>query len=94
MTAEERAALQQHFAAIETLKSLGWRTMDTAPTDGTTILLVEPHSTGIFRGRMLDAGAAGGAWFAEDTGDLWPSDPMLWKPVESVSVAGTSNIGE
>jgi len=84
---EERTALAQHFEAMQRLKALGWREMHFAPTDGTVVLVVEPHSTGLHRARVM---ADTNGWWVEDADDLWPSHPMLWKPMPDVHSQGSA----
>jgi hypothetical protein len=55
-----------------------WRTIDSAPKDGTVVLLREPGSTGTHRGFYM-----ANCWWVEDRDalDLWPSKPTHWMPL-------------
>jgi len=62
------------------LKSLGWADAIYCPKDGSLFLAIEAGSTGVFpcsyKGEWPH-----GRWWTEADGDLWPSQPILWKPM-------------
>ena len=77
---EEKALLSAMFASYELLRKIGWRDIIYCPKDGTRFLGICAGSTGVcphyYQGKWPD-----GSWWAEDSGDLWPSHPILWKPI-------------
>lgn len=62
------------------LKELGWREAMYCPKDGSTFEVIEAGSSGIhiahYHGQWPN-----GWWVAAD-GDLWPSHPILWRPIQ------------
>ncbi len=72
----DEALLRQMIDAYGGLILLGWRDIESAPRDGTRFLAVCLASTGVFVHYEED-----GLWWAEAHGDLWPSKPILWKPI-------------
>lgn len=74
--------LEQMHDAWAGLKECGWKEIEYCPKDGTRFLAICAGSTGVFphyyRGEWPD-----GHWWAEAHGDLWPSRPILWKPMPS-----------
>ena len=76
----EKALLSEMFAAYDKLRSLGWRDIIYCPKDGTRFLAITAGSTGIcphyYQGEWPKV-----SWWAEDAGDLWPSRPILWRPM-------------
>lgn len=80
-TGEEKL-LMQMLDATEGLKACGWRDIEYCPKDGSRFLAITPGSTGVFphyyQGEWPD-----GSWWCEAHGDLWPSRPILWKPMPS-----------
>lgn len=77
---EEKTALEAMFAQYDALKRLGWNDAIYCPKDGSTFLAICAGSTGIcphhYKGEWSN-----GSWWAEDAGDLWPSRPILWRPM-------------
>lgn len=80
--AGEVKLLVQMNEAIEGLKACGWKEAIYCPKDGTRFLAIEAGSTGVFP-CYYSGEWPNGSWFAEAHGDLWPSRPVLWKPMPS-----------
>lgn len=78
--AGEVAHLNTMQQAYQALKACGWREIIYCPKDGSRFLAVEAGSTGVgvcyYSGKWPD-----GKWWMEASGDLWPSLPILWKPM-------------
>ena len=72
--------LQKIAEAIDGLKAIGWAESSYCPKDGSVFLAIEAGSTGIFRCHYTGEWPKG-TWWLEDGGDLWPSRPILWKPL-------------
>jgi len=76
----EKDALNVMHDAFTRLRELGWREAIYCPKDGTIFHCIEAGSTGIF-----DAHYEGkwptGSWWIHAEGDLWPSRPILFKPL-------------
>jgi len=73
---EERKQIVIMFGAFTELKKLGWRESMYAPQDSSNFLAIEAGSTGIHEcTRHKD----GHFWVYD--GDVWPSKPILWKPL-------------
>lgn len=72
-------AMQRAFLA---LKACGWREAIYCPKDGTRFLAIEAGSTGVFPCYYEGEWPKGG-WWTEAHGDLWPSRPILFKPMDS-----------
>ena len=73
----EAELLNQTFTAFDQLRKMGWREAVYAPKD-TPIEVIEPGSTGIFRGTRTEEG-----FWAFDGGDTWPSRAILYRLVPS-----------
>lgn len=71
---DTESAVQMLYNAYERLKAFGWRPMMYAPK-GDVAETICVGSTGIFAAQWL-----GNGWFVEDGGDLWPDDPILYRP--------------
>jgi len=80
-TAGELPLLNQMHDAFEGLKANGWKEAIYCPKDGSSFLAVEAGSTGVFRCHYEGVWPHG-HWWLEDNGDLWPSRPILWKPIQ------------
>lgn len=74
----EQAAIHLFFQAWQRLKDFGWREAMYCPKDGTAFDVIEAGSTGIhdcqYQGQWPD-----GRFWVADAGDLWPSDPVLFR---------------
>lgn len=74
----ERDAINVMFEAWQRLKELGWNEAIYCPKDGSSFDVIEPGSTGIFRAHYTGKWPTG-SWWLEDHGDLWPSQPILFR---------------
>jgi hypothetical protein len=81
-SSEEKAALEGMHAHYAELKRLGWRDASYCPKDGSKFLVITAGSTGVFPCHY-DGQWPKGTWWVHDGGDLWPSRPILWKPIPS-----------
>jgi hypothetical protein len=75
---DEQSAIDAMFEAWVRLKELGWREAQYCPKDGSSFDVIEPGSTGIFRGHY-SGDWPDGTWWLEDAHDLWPSRPILFR---------------
>lgn len=91
MPTEEDAA-RAMWSAWQRLKELGWRETCYGPT-GQTVRLIEPGSSGIHQGSRHEPWPSK-TWWVEDCGDLWPSNPCLFKPLGSEGNAGVAPCGK
>lgn len=80
-TPEEAAALNDLFAAYQRLKALGWNDAVYCPKDGTKFAAIEAGSTGVHLADYQGEWPSGGWWVYD--GDIWPSRPILFKPLGS-----------
>lgn len=78
----EKEALATMFDAYHRLQELGWREACYCPKDGSTFNVIEPGSTGIHKAHYL-GGWPDGTFWLEDSGDLWPSSPVLYREATS-----------
>lgn len=83
---DDQAALATMQSAFLRLLDLGWRRIAYCPKDGSTFEVIEPGSTGVCRCRYLGTWPDGG-FFVEDGRDLWPSRPILFRPIENDETA-------
>lgn len=83
--AGEVKLLEQMNDAFNGLKACGWKEAIYAPKDGTRFLSIEPGSTGVFPCYWMENKLmkSGGSFWSEAHGDLWPSRPVLFKPMPS-----------
>lgn len=76
----ERDAIEAMFSGWLRLKELGWREAMYCPKDGSLFEIIEAGSTGIHRchysGKWPD-----GHYLVHGQGDLWPSNPNLFRPL-------------
>lgn len=75
----DHAALQVMFAAFDRLRSLGWREAMYCPKDGTVFDSISAGSTGIHPCHYEGDWPKGTYW-VHDGGDLWPANPILFRP--------------
>jgi hypothetical protein len=80
-------AINDLYAAYRALLADGWRAALYAPKDGTKIEIITLGSLGQFKAswhsfdhQPLDGC---GSFFAEDGGQLYPSDIAVWRPLKS-----------
>lgn len=78
---DTEAALRVMCDSYRRLESLGWKPAIYCPKDGTPFLAIEAGcgKPGIcqYHGEWPK-----GSWFMAEAGDLWPSHPILFKPME------------
>ena len=77
----EQDAVRAMWEAYHRLEELGWRNATYCPRDGRTLLFIEAGSSGIHEGRCDDKDTAHRrptVWL-HDAGDLWPSQPVLYR---------------
>jgi hypothetical protein len=79
-TKGEEALLLEMLDRYQGLKELGWSDAVYCPKDGSTFLAIEAGSSGVFPCTYQGAWPDGKYWTEAD-GDLWPSRPILWKPL-------------
>lgn len=86
------AAISTMWNGYQRLRELGWREAMYCPKDGSTFEVIEAGSTGIF-----DCHYSGewpnGHWWAHDGGDLWPSNPILFRPKQAADDATDAGCG-
>lgn len=82
-TPQERLAIQSIARNVECLKQMGWRDICYGPKDGTQFLAIEAGSTGVHVCHHYGEWPHG-AWFIESGHDIWPSHPILFKPMPKV----------
>lgn len=84
-------ALHALHDAFVRLRELGWREAKYAPKDGRELEVIEPGSsawhTGYFRYHNGRDGA-GCFWLPDDTGDEWPSHPILYREPPATDLSG------
>lgn len=76
----ERALLADMFKFYDALRHLGWQDAIYCPKDGSVFLAIEAGSTGVFE-CSYDGEWPKGTWWIHSAGDMWPSRPILWKPI-------------
>jgi len=79
-TKGEEALLNEMVDKFHGLKSLGWSLAIYCPKDGSTFLAIEAGSSGVFPCHYQGEWS-NGHWWTHADGDLWPSHPILWKPM-------------
>ena len=81
---DDQTAMETLFAAYLRLKELGWRDIIYCPKDGTVFEAISAGSTGVhpcyYDGEWPD-----GRWWTMEAGDLWPSRPILFRPVDETA---------
>ncbi len=76
----EEAALHQMRDVFLRLKELGWTEAQYCPKDGKTCLFIEFGSSHVFHGHYSGEWP-NGVFLLEDQGDLYPSRPVLFRPL-------------
>ena len=85
----EQDAARMMWEAYHRLEELGWRNATYCPRDGRTLLFIEAGSSGIHEGHCDDADRAHRrptVWL-HDAGDLWPSQPVLYREPPTLRAA-------
>lgn len=77
----DETALNVMFDAWQRLKEMGWQEAIYCPKDGSMFFCIEAGSTGIHH-CSYDGEWPKGGWWVHEHGDMWPSHPILWKPIE------------
>ncbi|MGZ3235747.1 MAG: hypothetical protein ACXU8A_00055 [Burkholderiaceae bacterium] len=94
-TAKKRRAelIPDDFAALRSLmdvylrlKEMGWNDAVYCPKDGTVFECIEVGSTGIHKCVYHGEWPTGG-WLVMDSGDLFPSRPILYRAIQSTKLA-------
>jgi hypothetical protein len=77
----EKDARNAMFDAWFRLKELGWQEAIYCAKDGSEFYVIEPGSSGVhvchYEGKWPK-----GTWWIHSEGDMWPSRPCLWKPID------------
>lgn len=81
---DQATALRLMMDAFIRLKAMGWRDAIYCPKDGTEFEVIEAGSTGVHRCIYLGEWP-NGSWWILDSGDLWPSRPILFRTLAPVS---------
>ena len=77
---DEESAVKAMFEAWYRLKELGWKEADYAKPDGKLMRIIEAGSSGIHEGYCEPTESPRGKWWwCPQVGDLWPSQPLLFK---------------
>ncbi len=63
----------------QSMKLRGWKTMESAPTDGTVFLVYTPHSAGGFQ--YVCTRNTRGQWACMMSGDVLVDQPTHWQPL-------------
>ncbi len=72
------SALRHMWSGYQRLRELGWNDAIYCPKDGTLFEVIEAGSTGIHRCHY-DGPWPKGTWWIHGEGDLWPSQPILYR---------------
>ena len=86
----EQDAARAMWEAYHRLEELGWRNATYCPRDGRTLLFIEAGSSGIHEGHCDDQDRAHRrptVWL-HDAGDLWPSQPVLYREPPNAELSG------
>lgn len=79
----EEDAVRAMWSAYQRLKELGWKeAMYMSSERLGTMRIITPGSSGIHEGHYSGEWATG-SWWLHDSGDLWPANPCLAKPLPS-----------
>jgi hypothetical protein len=76
----DQHAISAMTDAFHRLKTLGWREAMYCPKDGTAFEVIEAGSSGIHTCHY-DGEWPTGTWWVHGEGDLWPSRPILFRPI-------------
>jgi|TARA_R100000093_G_scaffold41509_5_gene21717 hypothetical protein len=75
-----KACLTMLGRVSERMRELGWKDAIYCPKDGSPFEAIEFGSTGIhvagYEGKWPK-----GSWWVYGGGDMWPSRPILWRPL-------------
>lgn len=88
----EQECLRAMFDACQRLEELGWKKAEYAPADGEIRQTISLHSTGIHEAycekRSSPALFPERWWWHPSEGDLWPHDPIYYKPSVPLDAGG------
>lgn len=76
----EESAIKALFHAYERLKDFGYNDAVYCPKDGSTFETLEAGSTRAFK-CTYDGEWPKGTYWAQSDGDIFPSRPILWRPL-------------
>lgn len=79
---DEESARRMLWDAQERLKELGWKEAMYCPKDGQMFEVIEPGSTGVHKCNY-DGEWPTGSYWVHSEGGLWPSRPLLFRPLPS-----------
>lgn len=79
---DEESARRMLWDAQERLKELGWKEAMYCPKDGRMFEVIELGSTGVHQ-CSYDGEWPTGSYWVHSEGDLWPSHPLLFRPLPS-----------
>lgn len=77
----ERDAIVALWNAWQRLKELGWKEAMYCPKNGSRFQVIEAGSTGVFE-CTYDGEWPTGHYWIQGVDDIYPSRPILFKPVE------------
>jgi hypothetical protein len=73
------------------LKEFGWNDAIYCPKDGSVFEVIEVGSTGIHKCVYHGEWPKGG-WWVMDSGDLFPSRPILYRAIQSTKPSETDSV--
>ncbi len=79
----EKDAIDALMCAWLRLKEMGWSEQIYCPKDGSWFDAIEAGSTGIHLCQYTGEWPTGSWWIADEN-DLYPSRPILWRPIAKV----------
>lgn len=74
-----RVEMNKLMSTKKALESMGWRDIIYCPKDGTVFDAIEFGSTGIHACHYEGKWPIGSWWIHEDSGDLSPSRPIMFR---------------
>jgi len=77
----EDDAMRAMHRAFQRLRELGWAEAIYSPKDGTVFEALEAGCVVPGRCHYMGEWPTGGWWIHSDN-DLWPSRPILWRPLK------------
>lgn len=84
----EQDAMLLMLEAHQRLLELGWKEAIYSPKDGTVFEALEAGCSVAGRCHYMGDWPSGG-WWMHEAGDLWPSRPILWRPLREVEGSAT-----
>jgi hypothetical protein len=83
-------AIRAMWAGYQRLRELGWREAMYCPKDGSAFEVIEPGSVGIHYCTYSGEWPTG-SWWVESAGDIWPSHPILFRPIAATTKENHAN---